>query len=149
MRTAPEPEPLYTLDRRKGLYLKQTPAKGRGVFCEEDISQGDIIEVTPALVLNETDTAHIDKTILHDYKFTTGALSKRQRKLYGIKDPDKSCCMILGLIAFCNHDEHPNANIFWEEVDGVAYHILEATRFIPKNTEICTTYGEGWFAERK
>jgi hypothetical protein len=140
---------LYTLDRKKGLYLKQTATKGRGVFCISDIAEGEILEVTPAILLDEKATAHIDKTILHDYKFATGELSKRQRKFFGINDPDKSCCMIMGIMAYCNHDEYPNADIFWEEDDATAYHFLEATRPIPKNTEICTTYGEGWFKERE
>jgi hypothetical protein len=140
---------LYTLDRKAGLYLRQTATKGRGVFCVSDIAEGEILEVTPAILLDKAATAHIDKTILHDYKFTAGALSKSQRKIFGIDDPDKSCCMIMGIMAYCNHDEHPNANIFWEEFEGTAYHFLEATRAIPKRTEICTTYGEGWFEERK
>ena len=91
----------------------------------------------------------IDKTILENYKFTAGPMTKRQRKILGIDDPDKSCCMIMGIMTYCNHDEHPNADIFWEEHAGTAYHVLEAIRPIPKHTEICTSYGEGWFEERK
>ena len=139
---------FYKLDRKKGLYLKQTATKGRGVFCVSDIAEGEILEVTPAILLDQAATAHIDKTILHDYKFSVGELSKRQRALFNIDDPDKSCCMIMGIMAYCNHDEYPNADIFWDEDEGTAYHILEAIRPIPKNTEICTTYGEGWFKER-
>ncbi len=140
---------IYTLDRKAGLYLKQTATKGRGVFCVSDIAEDEILEVTPAILLDKAATAHVDKTILHDYKFTVGALSKKLSKLFRIDDPDKSCCMIMGIMTYCNHDEHPNANIFWEEYEGTAYHFLEATRPIPKNTEICTTYGEGWFDERR
>lgn len=140
---------IYTLDRKKGLYLDQTKAKGRGVFCVSDIEEGEIIEVSPALILDEAATVHAKKTILHDYKFKVGELSNRQRALFGIKTPDKSCCIVMGIMAFCNHDENPNADIYWEEDDGTAYHFLEATRDIPKNTEICTNYGRGWFAKRK
>jgi len=140
---------VYTLDRKPGLYLKMTATKGRGVFCTTDIKKGEVLEVTPAIPLDEAATAHIDKTILHDYKFAVGALTKPQRKLFRIPDPENSSCMIMGIISYCNHDEHPNADIFWEVHDGTAYHFLEATRDIPKNTEICTTYGPGWFDERE
>jgi hypothetical protein len=64
---------LYTLDRKKGLYLKQTATKGRGVFCISDIAEGEILEVTPAILLDEKATAHIDKTILHRRAFKTPA----------------------------------------------------------------------------
>lgn len=140
---------IYKLDRKKGLYLKQTAAKGRGVFCTSDIEEGEIIEISPALVLNEAATAHADKTILYDYKFKVGALSNAQRAVFGIKDPKKSSCIVMGLMAFCNHDENPNVEIYWEEDDGMSYHFLEATRRIPRNTEICTHYGRGWFTQRQ
>ncbi len=140
---------IYALDRKKGLYLKQTRAKGRGVFCVSDIEEGEIVEISPALVLDEGATAYAEQTILHDYKFKIGDLSHRQRALFRIATPEKSCCIVMGMMAFCNHDENPNADIFWEEDEGTAYHFLEASRRIPKNTEICTNYGRGWFSKRK
>ncbi|HYD19630.1 MAG TPA: SET domain-containing protein-lysine N-methyltransferase [Patescibacteria group bacterium] len=139
---------VYTLDRRKGLYLKHTATKGRGVFCVSDIGDGEIIEISPAILLDEAATAHVGKTILHDYKFRVVALSNGQRALFHIDTPGKSCCIVMGVMAFCNHDENPNADIYWEEDEGTAYHFLEATRRIPKNTEICTNYGRGWFTKR-
>lgn len=138
----------YTLDRIKGLYIKDTAAKGRGVFCRRDIEEGEIIEISPALVLDERATANAEKTILNDYKFKLGDLSKSLRAHFGIKDPKKGCCIVMGLMAFCNHDENPNADIYWEEDEGTLYHFLEAAQDIPKNTEICTNYGRGWFAKR-
>lgn len=140
---------IYKLDRKKGLYLQQTATKGRGVFCVSDIEEGEVIEISPALLLDAQATAHVDKTILYDYKFKIAALSKSQRALFHIDDPKKSCCIVMGLMSFCNHSESPNADIFWEEDEGTAYHSLEATQRIPKNTEICTHYGRGWFAKRK
>lgn len=140
---------IYTLDRKKGLYLQQTTTKGRGVFCLSDIDEGEILEISPAILLDEAATAHAEKTILHDYKFKIGDLSNSQRTLFHIKTPKKSSCIIMGVMAFCNHDENPNADIYWEEDESTAYHFLETTRPIPKNTEICTNYGRGWFTNRK
>lgn len=139
----------YQLERKKGLYLKETAEKGHGVFCASEIEEGEIIEISPAILLDEKETAHADKTILYDYKFKISTLSQRQRTLFGVGDPKKSCCVVMGVTSFCNHSENPNADIFWEEDGGTIYHFLEATRHIPKNTEICTNYGRGWFAKRK
>jgi SET domain-containing protein len=55
----------------------------------------------------------------------------------------------MGLMSYCNHSEKPNAEIVWEEKLGTVYHTLQVTRDIPKHTEICTSYGAGWFDDRK
>jgi hypothetical protein len=67
----------------------------------------------------------------------------------GVKSVADSSAVIMGLMTFCNHGRKPNAEIVWEEIDGTVYYSLLATRAIPKNTEICTSYGHGWFRDRK
>ncbi len=136
------------LERKSGLYLKPTAKKGRGVFCDRDIVKDEILEVTPSLVLNEQDTTHADETLLVNYTFTVGELTKETRARAGLKKQELASCVIMGLMTFCNHSEKPNAEVNWHEKGGTVYHSLHATRDIPKNTEICTTYGEGWFDER-
>lgn len=138
------------LPRKEGLYLKHTGgAKGRGVFCRTPVKKGEVLEVTPALLLNEEETETVDETHLVNYTFVVGDISARLRKKAEVIHTDHASCVILGIMTFCNHDERPNAEIEWEEEDGTLYYILRATRNIPKNTEICTTYGEGWFDDRK
>lgn len=140
---------LRQLPRKEGLYLKHTGGvKGRGVFCTKAIKKGEVLEVTPALLLNETETDAVDDTHLVNYTFVTGTISAKLRKKAGIQDTDSASSVLLGVMTFCNHDEHPNAEIQWEEEDGTVYYTLVATRSIPKNTEICTTYGDGWFEDR-
>lgn len=137
------------LDRRKGLYLKRVPRKGRGVFCRTAIRKGETLEVTPAVVLNDRATTHADKTMLQNYTFVVGDISAQQRKRAGMKKKsEEASSVVFGILTFCNHDEEPNAEILWEEHGDTLYYILKATRDIPKNTEICTTYGPGWFADR-
>lgn len=138
-----------SLDRKKGLYLKRVARKGRGVFCKSAIRKGEVLEITPAVVLNERATARADKTILGDYTFVTGGISKRQREKAGVKKPDNASSVVMGIMSFCNHGRAPNAEISWAEMGGTLYYILKAIRDIPKNAEICTTYGEGWFRDRK
>lgn len=140
---------LRQLPRKEGLYLKHTGGvKGRGVFCTKAIKKGEVLEVTPALLLNEQETDAVDDTHLVNYTFVTGTISAKTRKKAGIQDTDSASSVLLGVMTFCNHDEHPNAEIQWEEEDGTVYYTLVATRNIPKNTEICTTYGDGWFEDR-
>ena len=137
------------LNRKKGLYLKDTKTvKGRGVFCVDDIRKGEILEVTPAILLNEVETKHVDKTRLLNYTFTTGNVSKKMRKEFKMRNKGKACCVIMGIASYCNHSEEPNAEVLYEEKMGTLYHYLQATKRIPKHTEICTSYGSGWFDDR-
>jgi SET domain-containing protein len=133
---------IQPLDRKKGLYLQESPGKGRGVFCRTDIAKGEVLEVTPALILDGRATDHADKTILANYTFRIG-------RTKGVKSPAAACSVVMGILSYCNHDERPNARIEWEEIDGSVYYLLRATRRIPKNTEICTSYGTGWFSDRE
>lgn len=137
------------LNRKSGLYLKETDSKGRGVFCTEDIKAGEELEVTPALILNEKATDLTTDTILNDYVFTTGDISKKIRRQAGIKKLVDTSCIVMGVASYCNHDDKaPNAEVLWLEKDGSLYYLLQATKDIPQNTEICTSYGDTWFGDR-
>lgn len=139
---------ITRLDRKDGLYLADAGIKGRGVYCVSDIRAGEVLETTPAIILNEAATDRVDNTLLSNYTFVTGSVSKRMRAAMRVKKPADASSVVFGLLTFCNHDEHPNAEVIWEEIGGTLYYILRATRRIPKNTEICTTYGRGWFEDR-
>jgi uncharacterized protein len=139
----------YLLDRKSSLYLKKTPVKGRGVFCTKDIRKGEILEASPTLIMSEAETDLAQKTILRDYIFTLGKISAKMKKIMKISKIEDGCCLIMGVATFCNHDEQPNAEIQWEEIDGTVYHTLRALKAIKKNTEICTSYGEGWFDDER
>lgn len=136
------------LDRKKNLYLKDTVKKGRGVFCTTAIKKGEYLEVTPAIVFNEQAGNHIDKTVLENYVFMVGDISQKLRDKYKIKKGTDATCVVMGIASFCNDATKPNAEILWQEDDTTLYYILHATHDIPKDTEICTTYGERWFEDR-
>jgi len=137
-----------TFERQEGLYLKKTRKKGRGVFCTENIEEGDELEITPSLLLSEDEIESVRETVLQSYAFSVGNVSKQLRRKANVEDLEAAGVMIMGIASFCNHDEEPNAEIVWEEKNGTLYHTLVATRDIPKDTEICTTYGEGWFDDK-
>lgn len=138
----------YSLNRKKDLYLKDAGAKGYGVFCRAKIKKGEILEETPAIIMNDKDGPLIEKTFLNNYVFQIGAISRQMKKSCKVKDTDVSSAVVMGILSFCNHDEHPNAEILWEERNDLLFYMLRATRDIPKDTEICTTYGRGWFEDR-
>lgn len=140
--------PIF-LDRKPGLYLKVTASKGRGLFCTADIKQGEELETTPAIILNETEHRRAEKTLLHDYVFGVEELSKKGKMKRGVRKIEDASCVVMGIASYANHDEKPNAEVVWEERDGDLYYSLQATRDIPAGTEICTSYGESWFEDRK
>jgi len=135
------------MTRLDGLYLKDTGHKGRGLFCTKKIKKGTIIEMSPALPLKDKDSANVEKTLLCDYVFVLGKITKALQKKLNIKDIEDACCVIYGITSFCNHDDKPVAEVRWEEHGDTIYHSLVAISDIPANTEICTSYGPGWFDE--
>ena len=137
-----------SLERQTGLYLKDAGHKGRGVFCKKDIRKGAVLEITPGLVLNDTATTDVDKTLLINYTFAIGAVSKKLRQRKKIRQTDNCSAVIMGIASFCNHSDDPNAEIEWEEHNGTLYYTLTALKAIPRHTEICTSYGDGWLKDR-
>ncbi len=136
------------LMRKDGLYLAHAGYKGRGVFCTSDIRKGEMLEVTPAILLGDEETNHIDRTILMNYAFSVGKISAAARKAADLKPKEYVSAVVMGVMSFCNHTESPNAEISWEEQNGSVYYVLEATADIKKGTEICTSYGENWLKDR-
>lgn len=143
----PKNNPL--LDRKPGLYLKPSADKeGNGLFCQHDIAAGEELETTPAIILNDIQSTHAYKTLIWDYVFRFGRITKKLQAKAKVKKIDDASCVVMGIASYCNSDKNPNAEVTWDEVNGTLYYSLRALKRIPKNTEICTTYGEGWFDSR-
>lgn len=107
------------------LYLKSLGKKGRGVFCTEDLNEGDIIEVCPVIVCPPQDCKHLDKTHLFHYYFQWG-------------NDGKSAGVVCGYGAMYNHSYNPNA-IYETFYEKKIFRVI-ARRFIPANTEITINY---------
>lgn len=99
--------------------------KGRGVFTDEPLQAGQLIERSPVIVLSQTDRALIDKTLLHDYIFEW--------------DPQqRQCCMALGYVPLYNHGCPSNCEY---EMDFEAGFIsIRTVRDIPKGEELLINY---------
>ncbi len=107
-----------------GLYITTSTDKGRGVFTSIDISEGDIIEVCPVIIMPKAELPIIHKTILHDYYFLWG-------------ENMEDCAIALGFGSLYNHEIHPNANFILdlenETIDIVAIKNIMAGEEITLN----------------
>ena len=80
------------------LYIQETKGKGRGVFTENYIEAGTIIEIAPVLVFSLNDTLLIKQTSLYDYYFMWSEIEEIA-----------AIALVYGSIY--NHSYSPNANV--------------------------------------
>lgn len=124
------------MQRIPGLYIAETDF-GRGVFTSIPISEGDLIEVCPVIVIPKRELPIIHKTILHDYYFLWG-------------DDLEECAIALGNGSLYNHRLNPNANFILDLQNKTID--IEAIMPIEAGEEITLNYngepgdeGELWF----
>ncbi|MFM8710615.1 MAG: SET domain-containing protein-lysine N-methyltransferase [Sphingomonadales bacterium] len=99
--------------------------KGRGVFTDEPLQAGQLIECSPVIVLSQADRALLDKTRLHDYIFEWDL-----RHLQS--------CMALGYVPLYNHGCPSNCEY---EMDIESGHIsIRTVRAIAKGEELLINY---------
>ncbi|MGN7720951.1 SET domain-containing protein [Chitinophaga sp. 22620] len=123
------------------LYIQKTKEKGRGVFTNEPIPAGTVIEVSPVLVLSNSDTGIVDKTKLHNYIF-----------LWGVRETRS--CIALGFCSIYNHAYEPNCEY---EMDFDAETMaIKTRRDIKKGEELSINYNgdvedksDVWFDVKK
>ena len=123
------------------LYIQKTKEKGRGVFTKEPIPAGTLIEISPVLVLSNSDTGVVDKTKLHNYIF-----------LWGVRETRS--CIALGFCSIYNHAYNPNCEY---EMDFDAETMaIKTRRDIKKGEELSINYNgdvedqsEVWFDVKK
>lgn len=68
---------------------------GKGVFTNEAIEAGTVVEIAPVIILTKEERKLLDQTLLHDYIFEWG------------EKKDK-CCMALGYVPVYNHSYESN-----------------------------------------
>jgi len=114
---------------KSSLYISNTPDMGRGVFTNEAIEKGTIIEVSPVIVMSGDERKLLDQTLLHDYIFEWGEKSKQ-------------CCMALGYIAVYNHSYKSNCEY---EMDFDKQVItIKTMRYIKEGEELFINYNGDW-----
>jgi hypothetical protein len=82
--------------RVPGLFIGPSECGGKGVFTEQKLEEGDLVEICPVIVLSEQDLKLIHQTGLHDYYFLWG-------------EKQDQCAIALGYGSLYNHSFKPNA----------------------------------------
>ena len=80
-----------------GLFVKEIESKGKGVFTNEDIQEGDLIEVCNIIAIPSHEVPILHRTVLHDYYFSWG-------------DGMDEAVIALGLGSIYNHAVDSNAD---------------------------------------
>lgn len=106
-----------------GLYVAPSPLHGFGVFTDEPIAPGDVIEECPVLVIPADQRHLIDQTIFSGYYYEwdigAGALA-------------------LGFGSLYNHSYRPTAR--YDPADGSPVLVISAVRAIKPESEITINY---------
>ncbi|MEO5984459.1 MAG: SET domain-containing protein-lysine N-methyltransferase [Ferruginibacter sp.] len=110
------------------LYIAGTSNKGKGVYTNQRIGAGTVVEISPVIVMNKADRLHLDKTLLHDYIFE-----------WGNKD---ECCMALGMIPMYNHSYKSNCEYFMDFEDDTI--MIKTILSIEKGEELTINYNGDW-----
>ncbi|MFN8278506.1 MAG: SET domain-containing protein-lysine N-methyltransferase [Chitinophagales bacterium] len=107
------------------LYIAPAAGKGRGVFTNEPIAAGTLVEIAPVIVLPEKDKALIDQTYLYNYYF----LWNEAPQTYAIA---------LGNVSVYNHAAHCNCEYLTYYEDEVVH--IVALRDIEAGEELTINY---------
>lgn len=114
------------------LYLAPSSGRGRGVFTQETIAKGTVIEIAPVIVLSAQDRTFIDQTKLHDYIFVWGEEGDR-------------CAMALGYVPMYNHSAPSNCEYEMEWESELIR--VKTVRNIEPGEELFINYQGDWNAD--
>jgi SET domain-containing protein len=111
------------------LFIAPTKTRGRGVFTNEDIEAGTMIEISPVVVMSDEERKLLDQTLLHDYIFEWGFNSEQ-------------CCMAMGYVPVYNHSYQSNCEYEMDFVNSLMG--VKAVRFIKAGEELFINYNGDW-----
>jgi SET domain-containing protein len=107
---------------------------GRGVFTNEDIEKGTVIEVSPVIIMSMEERKLLDQTLLHDYIFEWGEKSNQ-------------CCMALGYVAVYNHSYKSNCEYEMNYAEQLIS--VKTMRHIRAGEELFINYNGNWNNSKK
>ena len=121
------------------ILVKKSGVQGRGVFANQDIRRGRLIEVSPVLILSNTDTKRIGKTTLANYHYEWG---------------DNTFALAMGVGSLFNHSYSANAQYYMDyKKKSIKFY---AVRDIKRGDEIFINYNgdhnstkKVWFDKKK
>ena len=107
------------------LSIRLTADKGRGVFAERLIQEGELIERAAVIPIPLDEVKHINPTVIYNYWFRWGADGTER-------------AVVLGLGSLYNHSYQPNA-YYVRRLEELAIDFI-ARRKISPGEEICVNY---------
>lgn len=115
------------------LYIAPSIERGRGVFTSEAIPANTVIEISPVIVMSESDRLTLDKTLLHDYIFEWG-------------DDNLQCCMALGYVPIYNHAAPSNCEYDMDFENDLIR--IKTIRDVKAGEELFINYNGDWDDQR-
>lgn len=79
------------------LFVAPSENRGRGVYTSAALTKGQVIEISPVLVLSAEERKEVEKTRLHDYIFEWGT-------------EQGEACVAWGYLSMYNHATTPNCS---------------------------------------
>lgn len=119
---------------RKNIAVKKSEIHGWGVFAEQDIFPGDLIEACHYV------SAELKYDIFGDYSFAVRTKNAGSDVDYDL------CALSFGYGSIYNHSDTPNASYVVDHPSSIIY--FHALRPIIRGEEIFIYYGDKWFAGR-
>lgn len=114
-----------TTTRTPRLSVRDAGAMGRGVFADQPIRKGQVIEVCPVIPLSKADAEKLATTVMDHYVFLWG-------------EDKQDACIALGFGCLYNHSLQPNA--VGCEVTAQTQIEIVALRDIAKGEQILIDY---------
>jgi SET domain-containing protein len=108
----------------RGIEVKISPRKGRGVFATKNFKIGDIIEIAPTLRLTPKERKNAAKTVLNYYMYPWRST--------------RSASIVLGYGSLYNHSFEPNAD--WKQDFRSRNMVYRALKPIKAGEEITVNY---------
>ncbi|MBC7949512.1 MAG: SET domain-containing protein-lysine N-methyltransferase [Chitinophagaceae bacterium] len=118
----------------QSIFIATSDNRGRGVFTNQSIDEGVIIETAPVIVMSRDDRRLLDQTLLHDYIFEWGPKNEK-------------CCMALGYVPVYNHSYQSNCE-YEMDFDNETIRV-KTVRFITPGEELFINYNGDWNDRKK
>ncbi len=111
------------------LFLAPSDGMGRGVFTDEPIKAGMVVEIAPVIVMSAMERKQLDQTSLYHYIFEWG-------------DNKDQCVMALGYVPMYNHSYKSNCEYEMDYVHDLIH--IRAVKDIGKGEELFINYNGEW-----
>ncbi len=139
--TAGDERPSFDIGTKVALRVGPSPLHGLGVFAEQAIKPGQVVEICPTIFVPDAEDEHLEQTILREYAYPW----------------EGGRILVLGYGSLYNHSVAANSHYtpVVEPAFGVGVHVVSAARTIESGEEITVNYtgvigdrSDLWFDDR-